>query len=376
MKSQAPISLLLLDVDGVITDGTLSWSAQGEERKSFSMRDVDSVFEARRSGVAIGLVTGEESEWVDSLARRLGVDSLVKGAKEKLPAVRHLAAAAGVGLHAVCYVGDSDRDAPALAAVGLGLAPMDASAGARCAARFVLAAPGGRGAVAEAVRLVLESRRNVETASADHHGTHPADFRGTLEAIRSTFEATITIQREVADALAPVIAKLALAITRVLLGGGKVLACGNGGSAADAEHLAAELVGRFEHQRAGLPAVALSANTAVLTAVGNDFGQDQLFSRQLEALGRPGDLLLAISTSGRSPNVVAAARRGRELGIEVTALAGADGGALAELTSLCVCVPSASTARIQESHRVILHALCALVEAFVLEGSGRRVPEP
>ena len=130
----------------------------------------------------------------------------------------------------------------------------------------------------------------------------------------------------------------------------------------DLDRLAAELVGRFEIVRKGLAATALTANTSVLTAVSNDFGYDGAFARQIEALGRPGDLAFAISKSGESPNVVTGVKAARESGLPVVALTGTDGGELAGLVDLCICVPSRSAARIQEAHRLIIHTLCALVE--------------
>jgi phosphoheptose isomerase len=153
-----------------------------------------------------------------------------------------------------------------------------------------------------------------------------------------------------------------------LLGGcfagqGKVLICGNGGSAADAQHLAAELVGRFKAVgRRALPAVALTADTAVLTAWSNDRGWEDVFARQVEALGRPGDVLVAISTSGRSRNVVAALETARRLGLGTVALVGGDGGEAGPAADIAVTVPARDTQRIQEVHGVVIHLLCELVE--------------
>jgi D-sedoheptulose 7-phosphate isomerase len=153
-------------------------------------------------------------------------------------------------------------------------------------------------------------------------------------------------------------------ICRTLADGGKLLVFGNGGSAADAEHMAAELVGRFERDRPGLAAISLTANTSVLTALGNDFGHEHVFDRQLETLARPGDVAVAISTSGRSPNVTAAARRARALGLGVVALTGGDGGELEDLANVAIRIPSFSVPRIQEGHGVVIHVLCALVDGW------------
>ena len=144
--------------------------------------------------------------------------------------------------------------------------------------------------------------------------------------------------------------------------GGKALLFGNGGSAADAQHFAAELVGRFQRVRAARPALALSTDTSVLTAIANDEGYGRVFARQIEALGAPGDVAVAISTSGASPNVLAALTAARERGLATVALTGKDGGPVGAAADIHVNVPHASAARVQEVHRTLMHAICELVE--------------
>ena len=151
-------------------------------------------------------------------------------------------------------------------------------------------------------------------------------------------------------------------ICRTLTSGKKILICGNGGSAADAQHIAAELVGRYELERRSWPAIALTTDTSALTAVSNDYGYDQVFARQLQGLANAGDLLVAISTSGKSPNVVNAAVKAKELGCTTIALTGANGNPLASLCDLLVAVPSTRTARIQEAHITIGHLWCEMVD--------------
>jgi len=144
--------------------------------------------------------------------------------------------------------------------------------------------------------------------------------------------------------------------------GGKVLIAGNGGSAADAQHIAAELVSRFAYDRPALPAMALTTDTSILTAISNDYGYESLFSRQLEASGRPGDVFIAISTSGNSPNIVRALERAAEIGLVSVGLTGATGGKMADLCLHCLNIPSTDTPRIQEGHITIGHILCASTE--------------
>jgi D-sedoheptulose 7-phosphate isomerase len=157
-------------------------------------------------------------------------------------------------------------------------------------------------------------------------------------------------------------AAAATAMTAALRAGGKVLVFGNGGSASDAQHFAAELVGRFVRERRAIPAVALTTDTSILTAIGNDYGFDRVFSRQIEALGRAGDVALGITTSGASANVVAALDLARAAGLVTVALTGRDGGLAGRAADIHVNVPSSNTARVQEVHRTLLHAICELVE--------------
>ena len=171
------------------------------------------------------------------------------------------------------------------------------------------------------------------------------------------YAAAETLARPIADAVG--------AIVGCITAGGKVLACGNGGSAADAQHFAAEFVGRFERERPGLAAIALSVDTSILTAVGNDYGYEVVFSKQVEALGAPGDVLLAISTSGNSANVLAAVEAARRKEMTIVALTGNGGGKLGERlgeTDVHICVPHERTVRIQEVHLLVVHCLCDAVD--------------
>jgi D-sedoheptulose 7-phosphate isomerase len=181
-----------------------------------------------------------------------------------------------------------------------------------------------------------------------------------------TLRSTARLHAALADGpVAADIERAGALLVEVVGGGGQVLAFGNGGSAADAQHFVAELVGRFERTRRGWPAVALTVDTAVLTSVGNDFGFDAVFARQVEALGRPGDLAIGITTSGRSPNVVRGLETAKARGLRTIALTGGDGGAAGRLAEVHVNVPETVTARVQEAHITVLHLWCALVDREV-----------
>jgi D-sedoheptulose 7-phosphate isomerase len=184
----------------------------------------------------------------------------------------------------------------------------------------------------------------------------------------ATFRDAIALHEHVMQDPQPALAAAA-AIVDAFGRGRTLLLFGNGGSAADAQHVAAELVGRFERERAALAAIALTTDTSILTSVGNDYGYDRVFARQIEALGRPGDVALGISTSGESPNVLAALEAARAAGLQTIALTGGDGGAVGRAAAIHVNVPSASTARVQEVHRTLLHVICDIVERASPAGS-------
>ena len=187
--------------------------------------------------------------------------------------------------------------------------------------------------------------------------------------VRRHFEDSIAT-KQAAIGLAPAIAAAAATMTRCLLEDGKILSCGNGGSAADAQHFSSELLNRFELERPGLPAVALTTDSSTLTSIANDYAFVEVFAKQVRALGQPADVLLAISTSGNSENVVRAIRAAHERGLCVVALTGRDGGAIAGLLAdgdIEIRVPADRTCRIQEVHLLVIHCLCDLIDAELLE---------
>jgi len=186
--------------------------------------------------------------------------------------------------------------------------------------------------------------------------------------VRQHFADGIEIKRQASE-LAPLVSRAAALITRSLLDNGKVLSCGNGGSAGDAQHFSAEMLNRFEMERPGLPAVALTTDCATLTSIANDYSFDDIFSKQIRALGQPGDILLAISTSGNSENVSRACVAAHERGMKIVALTGRDGGDLSGILGeddIELRVPAQNTARIQEVHLVFIHCLCDLIDRELL----------
>jgi len=189
------------------------------------------------------------------------------------------------------------------------------------------------------------------------------------ELTRQYFQDSIQTKMQAMEMLSDPITNAAEFIVARLLQGSKVMSCGNGGSAGDAQHFSSEMLNRFERERPGLPAIALTTDTSTITSIANDYSYEEIFAKQLRALGHPGDILLAISTSGNSANVIAAMEAAREQDVSIIALTGKDGGRMRELlreTDIEICVPSDVTARIQEVHLLVIHCLCGLIDTQLL----------
>ncbi|MFT7109976.1 MAG: D-sedoheptulose 7-phosphate isomerase [Psychrobacter glaciei] len=185
------------------------------------------------------------------------------------------------------------------------------------------------------------------------------------ERIKSHFQASIETKQQATEVLAPVIEQASESMVNSLLSGGKILSCGNGGSAGDAQHFSSEMLNRFERERPSLPAIALTTDSSTVTSIANDYSYNEIFSKQIRALGNAGDVLLAISTSGNSANVVQAIQAAHDREMRVVALTGKNGGDMASLLlpdDIEIRVPATSTARIQEVHLLVIHCLCDLID--------------
>lgn len=346
-----PIEVLALDIDGVVTDGTALVAAPGREEKRFAFQDLDAVVQARALGLRVVMVSGEEGPAVDEVAERFGVSVVVPRAKDKAAAIEELSHRLQVPLSQFCYVGDGDRDAAAMRLVGIALAPANATPAAMASAHRILRAHGGAGAIAEAVALL----RRLST-----HGERSAEL---TQRVTGIFNESLAGHQRLIEESVPSVLEVANAILTAFLTGRKLLLFGNGGSAADAQHVAAEFVGRFEQESDPWPAIALTTDTSALTAIGNDYAFEEVFARQVRALARSGDVVVGITTSGRSPNVLRGVAAGRDRGAVTIGFMGERDSPLGELCDITFRAPARSTARIQELHLLAWHAVCDIVES-------------
>ncbi|MFZ6031504.1 MAG: SIS domain-containing protein [Chloroflexota bacterium] len=349
------IKLLALDIDGVITNGTTTLSPGNSEQKLISFHDLDAVTKAQKAGLHVVLITGEDNLMVERIAQRFNVQQVSRGAKNKLTALENVSAQFEIPLTEICYVGDSDRDAPALSKAGLGIAPANATSAAKAAADRVLLKSGGDGVVADVVALLEQLRMDEE------------QFAGLAEVIQHILNDSLKTHQRLLDESLPTLVKVAQVFTQAIATGRKILLFGNGGSAADAQHVAGEMVGRFLQESEPWPVIALTTDTSIITAVGNDLAFDDVFGRQVRALARPGDVVVGISTSGNSPNVIKAMEEGRKKGATVIGFTGMDGGKMMAYCEVCFRAPADKTPRIQELHILAWHAICEVVERELVE---------
>jgi len=375
MPDDRNIRALVLDIDGVLTDGRVSINPADQESKSLSYRDIDAVFQARREGLQLALLTGEDSPMVSIVASRLQVEDVIAGAKDKQSALREISRRLDIPLSQLCYVGDSDRDAPALREAGLGLAPADGSAAARNAATRTLENGGGHGAVAEALDIIrgfnsTESGDEITENAEKSYSSDSASEGQFNRRLGQILEESISVKQGVHANLRNEMSTAADWLVEAFGSGKKLLLFGNGGSAADAQHMAGEFVGRFYKERQAWPAIALTTDTSILTALGNDYDFDRIFARQVEAIVGEGDVVIGFSTSGNSKNVVQGMNQAKSQGARTIAFTGEGGGEMSNISDLLIAVPSNVTPRIQESHITIIHAICEVVETTLVDMNG------
>lgn len=343
------IELIVFDIDGVITDGSVIIDSNGHEQKQINLKDIDAIFELHRRGYKLAAITGEETDIVDYFERRFPWEYFYRGNKTKKETMQQIEAGTGISREHICYIGDGKYDVEPLTYAGLGLCPANAIDKAKNAADIILQNDGGKGCIWEIISI-LEKYNDEDSA-------HNYFFR-RLEEHTQIFKKLASDQW-----LTNQVMEIGDRIIDVFRQDGGLFLCGNGGSAADAQHIATEFISRFYRERPGLNAEALSVNTSTLTAIGNDYSFERVFARQLEAKAKAGDMLIGISTSGTSKNVLEALRYAGDHGITTVLLMGAfENPEWNDVADYIIKVPAVITPRIQEAHIFIGHVIAEYVE--------------
>ena len=350
------ISLVVFDFDGVMTDNRVRVHQSGDEAVWCHRGDGLGIARLREAAFDIIVLSTETNPVVAARCRKLNIQA-IQSCDDKLTALQQFAAGRNLSAGQIAYVGNDINDLACMQWVGWPIAVADALPDVRAVAKWVTRLPGGGGAVREVADRLVAARLNTDPA---------------IEWARQSVWQSLEVKQAIAgsEQLLSQIVRVARAMADVLRAGGRVFFFGNGGSAADSQHLAAELVGRFALERRALPAMALSVDSSVVTAIGNDYGYEQVFSRQLEGLAHAGDMAIGITTSGNSANVVRAMESGRAMGLRTIAMTGARGGQIRAAVDECLCVPSDLTPRIQEGHILIGHMLCEYAERALFDNEG------
>lgn len=343
------IKLLVFDIDGVLTDGAVIVDTQGHEQKKINLKDIDAIFELDKQGFLLAAVTGEDTEIVSYFENRFPWKYFYRGNKCKRDALIELEQKTGFCREEICYIGDGKYDVEPLEYAGVGICPADAIGNARHAADIILQSAGGDGCLWELVEILHNLN---ETEHPNHF------FYKRWEEHTEIFKTIISDQNLIANVM-----HIAQAAVHNQANQKQIFLCGNGGSAADAQHIATEFVSRFYKERRAMNAEALTVNTSALTAIGNDYSYERIFVRQLEAKAKPGDMLIAISTSGKSKNILEALRFARKQEMRTVILMGEhDNPELDEICDYIIKIPSKVTPRVQEAHIFVGHLIAEYVE--------------
>ncbi len=352
------IKMILFDIDGVITDGRKYVDGDSVELKTIALKDMDAFQLIRDAGYRIGCVTGEDTTFSRQFTNLCMLDYVRIGCKQKEEALKEIEERYHITSSEICYVGDGKYDIPVLKKVKLAVCPNDAIEEVKQVSDVVLKRKGGEGCIAEIYSLLVimdvqkavsvTNQYNVQSVFEKRLAEHQDVIKELLAetAYRSCVEEAVKIIIESYEKK------------------GKLLLCGNGGSAADAQHLAAELVGRFYLERKALSAEALTVNTSILTSLANDYDYNMIFARQLEAKAVAGDVLIGITTSGTSENVMQAFQKAKEMGVKTILMTGnvSDFTPVLKYTDCVLAVPSHNTPRIQEVHILTGHIICEIIE--------------
>lgn len=361
------IKIIITDIDGVMTDGKFYIDSDLKPMKSIAMKDLDAFTDIKKDGIAIGMITGESNEFSEYVKTIVKPNYFYAGCKDKVEAIGEISAEEGYAMDEICYIGDGKYDIDAIKYVGMGICPADAIAEVKAVANFKLSSSGGTGCIAEAAAIVKNYNAKCNQVFSAMGKIESNDIATIIDDhidLANRIKQDLDLNRNIRRAID--------VIKQSFISGGQLLLCGNGGSAADAQHIATEFVSRFYLERKGLNAEALNVNTSSLTAIGNDYDYERVYARQIEAKGKKGDVLIGITTSGTSRNIIKAFMQAKELEITTIAFVGAYIKEVEAVADIIISVQAALTPRIQEMHIMLGHIICEFVEKELFADTGSK----
>ena len=348
------IKLIATDVDGVLTNGK-AYILNNTEVKTICYQDLDVIANMRKDDIILAVITGEKNGFTEFVKEKIKPDFFYDACKNKVEVIQGIVDKLRISPDEVCYLGDGKYDISVFDYVGVGVCPKDAIAEVQRRASYILTRCGGEGCLKETYDYIKDCINSEGSITKTEIETNILEHKRVLDLILQDNAIKEKIENCVAE------------IVKTFQHGGQLLLCGNGGSAADAQHLATELVSRFYRERNALNAEALTINTSTLTAIGNDYSFDRVFARQVEAKGKSGDVLIGISTSGESKNVIEAIKSAKQINMKTIAFTGDRNSTMRNMADISIAVPAEDTPRVQEMHILIGHIICELVEKeFVL----------
>lgn len=351
------VKAVIFDIDGVITDGKKYTDGISQELKSLSYKDLDAIKELQQKGFMVGCISGEDTTFSRQIATQLDFYSL--GSKNKKEILEQFSSKYKIDHTQICYIGDGKYDIEALKYAGISVCPKDAIYEVKKVSDIILETFGGEGCIAELYeKLQQTENRNLEVSKNNK------DILDTIKLRVNTHNQVVDKISKDSELLST-IKTVCHTIINSYKNNGQLFLCGNGGSAADAQHIAAELVGRFYLERKAYPAEALSTNVPIITALANDYDYNMIFARQIEAKGHKGDVLIGITTSGKSANIQNAFRQAKDIGMSTVLMTGDihECMPIIEYTDYLINIPSNDTPRVQEGHILIGHILCEIIES-------------
>lgn len=362
IKMRENLQALIMDIDGVITDGKKYTDGISQEIKSIAYKDLDAIKAFQDNGILVGCISGEDTEFSRWLAESFDYSSL--GKKNKKKVLEEFSIKNKINKAGICYIGDGKYDIEALEYAGLSVCPCDAIHEVKTVSDIILNTSGGQGCIAELYTIFYKENKEDKKCLDNEINI--------LDIIKKRIDEHESIVNQISknEKLLGTISDVCKEIIDSYKNKGQLFLCGNGGSAADAQHLAAELIGRFYLERRAYSAEALSTNTSVVTSLANDYDYSMIFARQVAAKGREGDILIGITTSGKSANILKAFKQAKDIGMLTVLLTGEANEYLPilEYTDYTICISSRNTPRIQEGHILIGHIMCEIIEAELAKG--------